>query len=144
MFLHYTDIVKQLKEYNVFLNGSILPGNIEEINMLYHEEPTKIDIELKVRGIHPDVNSVFGNSKTRLEVQGTLENEQGEKEARWVFVGLALKSGFEQGMTTCTINVRFCEHYKDDEEQYYIDILNNIHRIDGVDDLAATRAAIGI
>ena len=74
-----TNIVEQLKEFHVFLNGLILLGNIEEINVPNLEQPTKIDVELKVRGIHPDVNSVFGNSKTRLEVQGTLENDQGEK-----------------------------------------------------------------
>ena len=51
-------------------------------------------------------------------------------------------------MTTCTINVSFCEHHiereEEREEQYYIDILNYIWRISGVDRLAATRAAIEI
>jgi phage tail tube protein FII len=141
-----TNIVEQLKEYNVFLNGKIPLGNIEEINVLHHEQKNKIDVELKVRGIDSDVKSVLVNPNTRLEVRGTLENDQGETvQARWSFVGKVLQPPFKLcGMTTCTINVRFREHYIDDEEQYYIDFFKDIHRIDGVDRLAATRAAIGI
>ena len=142
-----TNIVEQLKEFHVYLKGSILLGNIEEINVLHNEQKNKIDVELKVRGIHPDVNSklVNLNKPLDLKVRGTLENDQGETvQARWSFVGKVLKSGFESGMTTCTINVCFCEHHIDDEEQWYIDILKYIHRIGGVDRLAAIRAAIGI
>ena len=141
-----TNIVEQLKEYNVFLNGEILLVDIEEINVLHNEQKNKIDVELKVRGIHPDVNSKLVNLNTRLEVRGTLENDQGETvQARWSFVGKVLQPPFKLcGMTTCTINVCFCEHHIDDEEQWYIDILKYIHRIGGVDRLAAIRAAIGI
>jgi phage tail tube protein FII len=143
-----TNIVEQLKEFHVYLKGSILLGNIEEINVLHHEQKNKIDVELKVRGIHPDVNSklVNLNKPLDLKVRGTLENDQGETvQARWSFVGKVLQPPFKLcGMTTCTINVRFREHYIDDEEQYYIDFFKDIHRIDGVDRLAATRAAIGI
>ncbi len=151
MFLHYTDIVKQLKEYNVFLNGSILlgkieeilRGDIEEIDVLHQKT---FDVELKVRGIDPDVISVFGNPNTRLEVRGTLENEQGETvQARWVFVGKVLQRPFEfSGMTVFTLKCNFCEHHIDGEEQCYIDTRNCIHRIDGVDRLADIRAALEI
>ena len=86
------------------------------------------------------------NPNTRLEVRGTLENDQGETvQARWSFVGKVLQPPFKLfGMTTCTINVCFCEHHIDDEEQYYIDFFKDIHRINGVDRLAAIRAAIEI
>ena len=60
-FRTHVNIVEQLKEYNVFLNGEILLVDIEEINVLHNEQKNKIDVELKVRGIDSDVKSVLGS-----------------------------------------------------------------------------------
>lgn len=169
-----SNIVQQVKQINAFLNGAILFGNIEEINVpdleLLTEEVrpntdgivdvetglAKMDVELKVRGIQPDVQKAFGSDagepNTRLEVRAALENYQAEVvQASWNFVGLAkmlstdpLQGQSELAMTTITINCNFYEHFVDGEEQHYIDILNDIRRIGGVDRLADIRAAIEI
>ena len=168
------NIVQQVKQINTFLNGSILFGNIEEINVpdieLLTEEVRpntdgivdvetglqKMDVELKVRGIHSEVAQAFGsnagNPNTRLEVRAALENYAAETvQASWNFVGLAkmyatdpLQGRSELAMTTLTINCNFYEHIIDGVEQHYIDILNDIRRIGGVDRLAAIRAAIEV
>lgn len=168
------NIVQQVKQINAFLNGDILFGNIEEINVpdleLLTEEVqpntdgvldvetglSKMDVELKVRGMHPEVASAFGSeageANTRLEVRAALENYQAETiQGSWNFVGLAkmyatdpLQGKSELAMTTLTINCNFYEHFLDGAEQHYIDILNDIRRIGGVDRLADIRAAIEI
>ena len=168
------NIVQQVKQINAFLNGAILFGNIEEINVpdleLQTEEVSpntdgiidvetglaKLDVELKVRGIHAEVASAFGsdagNPTTRLEVRAALENYAGETvRADWTFVGLAkmyttdpLQGRSELAMTTLTINCNFYEHIIDGVEQHHIDILNDIRRSGGVDRLAAIRAAIEV
>ena len=168
------NIVQQVKQINAFLNGDILFGNIEEVNVPDLELTTeevkpntdgtvdvetglaKMDVELKVRGIHPEVQAAFGseagNPNTRLEVRAALENYQAETvSAHWNFVGLAkmlatdpIQGQSELAMTTITINCNFYEHILDGEEQHYIDILNDIRRIGGVDRLTAIRAAIEI
>lgn len=142
-----TNIVKQLKECHVFLNDSILLVDIKEINVPNLEQTTKINVELKVRGDVKSVINPLANPKLlELKVKGTLENDQGETvQVRWSFVGKTLQVPNEFGeMRTFTINVHSCEHHIDGEEQYFIDIPKHIHRIDGVDRLAAIRDAIGI
>ena len=168
------NIVQQVKQINAFLNGAILFGNIDEVNVPDLELATeevrpntdgivdiemglqKLDVELKVRGIQPEVQRAFGsdagNPTTRLEVRAALENNAAETiQASWNFVGLAkmlttdpLQGRSELAMTTLTINCNFYEHIFDGEELHYIDILNDIRRIDGVDRLAAIRAAIEV
>ena len=168
------NIVQQCKQIHAILNGESLFGNIDEINVpdleLQTEEVrpntdgivdvemglAKLDVELKVRGIQPGVQRAFGsaagNPNTRLEVRAALEDYDAEVvQGSWNFVGLAkmlatdpLQGRSELAMTTLTINCNFYEHFFDGEELHYIDIMNDIRRIDGVDRLAAIRAAIEV
>lgn len=168
------NIIQQAKQVHCILNGISLYGNVEEINVADLEMLTeevrpntdgvldvetglsKIDVELKVRGIHADVaaafNSEAGNPNTRLEVLVALENYDAEVvQAKWNFVGLSkmygtdpLQGKSELAMTTLTINCNFYEHILDGEEIFYIDILNNERRIRGVDRLEEIRAAIEV
>ena len=169
-----TNIIQQCKQIHCILNGVSLFGEIDEINVpdleLLTEEVrpnvdgtldvemglAKMDVELKARGIQTELAQAFGseagNPTTRLEVIAALESYQAEVvPAKWNFVGLAkmhatdpLQGRSELPMVTLTINVNFYEHFIDGEEQHYIDVLNDIRRIGGVDRLEAIRNAIEI
>ena len=169
-----TNIVQQAKQIHVILNGVSLFGEVDEINVpdleLLTEEVrpntdgtidvemglAKLDVELKARGIQTELAKAFGsdagNPTTRLEVRAALESYQADAiPATWNFVGLAkihatdpLQGRSELPMTTLTINANFYEHHIDGEEMWYIDVLNDIRRVDGVDRLEAIRNAIEI
>ena len=169
-----TNIVQQCKQIHAILNGVSLFGEIDEINVPDLELETeevrpntdgtidvetglaKMDVELKARGIQTEIAQAFGGGTptTRLEVIAALEDYDGAgtaRPAKWIFVGLAkgystdpLQGRSELPMTTLTINVNFYEHYIDGAEQHYIDILNDIRRIGGVDRLESIRNAIEI
>ena len=167
------NIVQQVKALNAFLNGAILFGNIEEINVPDLELNTEdvqpgtdgmvqvetglalMDVELAVRGIHADVAAAFGSGgepTTRLEVRAALENVQGDTvSATWVFTGLAkmysvdpLQGRSELAQSRLTINCYFYEHVIDGVTIHSIDVMNDVRMINGVDRLASIRDAIGI
>ena len=164
------DLVQQLKRINAFLDGQILLGNIESIDVgevaLATEEyipnvdmpidieqgMEKIDVELKLKGFHAVAARQVGKGTpdTRLEVFGAIQNYDGtEKQIKYNFVGLAtsyqtdaLEGRVTMPMTTVRINCNFYEHWIDGQSQQKLDALNDIREINGVDVLARMRALI--
>ena len=157
------NIVPQCRQINCYLDGKILLGDIEEVNVPDIEMETeevrvgdatvdvetglaKMAVELKGHDIQPAVQEAFaraaGKPNTQLKICATLENDV---QASWKFRGLLtnIPTTF-MPTTTLKLNANFYEHIIDSEEKYYIDILNDIRRIDGKDRLTAIREAIGI
>ena len=169
-----SNVVQQAKALDVLLNGNILFGNIEEFNVpdleLQTEEVrpgtdgiidvetglAKMDVELMVRGIHVDVASAFGGTgepNTRIEARVALENVnvEGAKNLTYTCVGLAkmysedsLQGRGELPKSTLTMNCYYFKKVQDGVTVHEIDVMNDIRMTNGVDRLAAIRAAIGI
>ena len=166
------NIIQQLKQYAVYLDGRILQGNVSEVNIPDLDLETqdvrpntfgtvevstglkKLNVSIKVRGIHPDVASAFdgvnGEPNTRLDIRAALENYQAlTVQAVWEYVGLAktyavepLRGRGELAVSTLVINANAYKHSIAGREIHYIDILNNIMRIRGHDRLAGIRRAL--
>ena len=144
------NIVPQCETINCYLDGNILLGKIEEVNVPDPEEVetglAKMDVELKVRGEGREILAAVGRAAGKpntVEIHATYYREA--QQASWFFRGRPMNiPQTVMSTTTLTLNVNFYEHTIDGEEKYYIDILNYIRRIEENDLLAATREALGI
>ena len=80
-----------------------------------------------------------------LEIRALLKNNYGGTvPASWIFRGRTMNIPLPMPTTTLIFDAVFYKHIIDGEEKYYIDILKTIRRIDGMDQLAAIREALGI
>ena len=140
------NIALQCKDIHVYFDGTLVFGNIEAVNVPDVERcEKKLDVQLKVRGECPEIGPV-GKMKKECEIRGALENDYGEiVQASWKFrLGLMHVPKRFFDTTVFEFNANIYEHVVNGEEKYYIDILNDIRRIDGKDRLTAIREAIGI
>ena len=103
-----------------------------------------LDVELKVRGDVREMLAAYGRAAGKLntlEIQASIENNYGEMvQASWKCRGLPTNIP----TTTLRLRADIYEHIIDGEEKYYIDVLENIRRIWGKDQLAARREILGI
>ena len=144
------NIVPQCRQINCNLDGKILHGDIEEFNVP-DLEILKIDanarcpllnFEMKVRG-YEEILAAVGKAAGKpmqLEIWASIENNYGETgQASWKCRGIPIENIPTTPMPTTTLklNAVFYEHIINGEEKYYIDILNDIRRIDGKDRLTA-------
>ena len=167
------DIVQQLKAVSVIVNGEILLGTVDEVDVPEMELETEevrlggmdgtLDVEtgqvkmeatIKVKGIHKVLAGAWGTGvpNTRIEVRGAREDYDGNvTPVKYLMVGLAtmynhadaLQGRGELPTTELKINPNFYQHEIDGEVIHTIDILNMIREVEGNDRLAAIRAAIG-
>ena len=147
------NIVPQCKEIDVFLDGNSLHGDIEEFNVPDLEILTidanarcpLLNFELKVQGdgleILKAVGKAAGKPNLQLEIRASIKHNYGETvPASWKCRGLPTNIP----TTTLRLRADIYEHIIDGEEKYYIDVLENIRRIWGKDQLAARREILGI
>ena len=167
------DVIQQLKAVSVTVDGEILLGSVNEVDIPDLELETEeirlsgmdgtIDVEtgqvkmestISVKGIHRALAVSWGKGvpNTRVEVRGARENYDGSVSAiKYVMVGLvtmythaeALQGRGELPTTEININPNFYEHTIDGEVVQSIDVLNMVREIEGTDRLAEIRAAIG-
>ena len=153
------NIVPQCKNLSCYIDGKILFEKIEMFNVPDLElllidanvDTPNLDVSLKIRGDKREILNALrrplGNRRLELEIRAAVENNYGESvNAKWKCVGTI---GDVSEMLTGTISlnlddVHVYEHIIDGEEKYYIDIPQYIRRVDGVDQLAAIRKALGI
>ena len=167
------DILQQVKAVSVDVNGQILLGIIEELDIADMELETeevrlggmdgtvevetgqmKMDTTIKLKGIHKVLAAAWGTGvpDTKIIVRGAIEDYDGTvSPVQYTMIGLAtayrhgdtLKGRGELPTTELVLNANFYEHKIDGETIQKIDFLNMIREIDGTDRLAAIRAAIG-
>lgn len=167
------NVIQQLKAVSLFVNGEILLGVTDEVDIPEMELETeevrlggmdgKVVVEtgqelmectIKVKGIHKVLAGAWGTGvpNTRIEVRGAREDYDGVvTQVKYLMVGLAtmynhadpLQGRGELPTTELKINPNFYEHEIDGEVIQSIDILNMVREIEGADRLAEIRAAIG-
>ena len=134
------NLVLLCKEIHCYLDGKILHVDIKEVNVPDLENLTNsapLNVELKAQRIDLQSAGAFGrlmgSRNTRWEFRGSLEYEGETVLACWKFRGMPLNVPTIFRPIILKFNADFYEHIIDGEEKYYIDILKNIRRIDGVD-----------
>ena len=147
------NIVPQCKEIEVLLDGNSLRGDIEEFNVP-DLEILKIganaccpplNFELKVRGEWREILAAVGKPNLQLEIRASIKDNYGEMvPASWKCRGRPMNIPTPSMSTTLKLNAHFYEHIIDGEEKYYIDILKQIRRVDGVDHRKKSRELIGL
>ena len=167
------NLVQQLKAISLFVNGIILIGVIQKVDVPEMELETdtvrlggmdgEVDIEtgqakmectIQLRGIHKVLAAAWGTGvpDTKIEVRGAREDFDGTvTPVRYEMIGLAtayrhsdsLEGRGELPSTELMITPHYYKHEVDGEVVQEIDVLNMIREIDGTDRLAAIRAAIG-
>ena len=143
------NIVPQYRQINCNLDGKILYEKIEEFNVPDLKDANAcplLNFELKVRGYEEILAAVgkaagkAAGNPMQLEIWASIENNYGETgQASWKCRGIPIEDIPTTPMPTTTLklNAVFYEHIINGEEKYYIDILNDIRRIDGKDRLTA-------
>ena len=166
------NIAHQFKALNAYVDGQSYLGRVDEfepVNLQIETEGFRaggmdvevpldtgmeqMEINLKLRGVHRQTLEQFGKatSDTRIEVRGALEDYDGNvTQISYNMVGMitelptdAIQGRGEVPMTTITMGLNFYEIKVDGDEVIYIDALNMVRRINGVDRLADIRTAIG-
>ena len=151
------NIVPQCNQLLCYIDGKILHGDIEEFNVpdleiLKIDADARIpplDVELKVRG-YEEILAAVGKAAGKpmqLEIQASIENNYGETvPASWKCHGksMDIPTPFMPTTTLKLNGAHFYEHIIDGEEKYYIDILKQIRRVDGVDHRKKSRELIGL
>jgi len=167
------DVLQQLKAVSLYINGEILLGVIDEIDIPDVELETeevrlggmdgyieietgqqKMECTMKLKGIHKVLASAWGTGvpDTKVEVRGAREDYDGNVTAvKYLMTGLAtayrhgdaFQGRGELPTTELVLNVHTYEHTIDGDVSQKIDFLNMIREIDGDDRLADIRAAIG-
>lgn len=90
-----------------------------------------------------------------LMFRGNLETYEGSQRVAQVPYKCIMKAGFkninpgsmkqhDNVETESTLNVTYCKLEIDNQVIFEIDVLNNIHKVDGVDILSTYRANLGI
>lgn len=161
---------RTFKNLNLFINGLGYAGKVKEVTppklTLKTEEyrgggmdaPVELDMGMEALIANwalPDYNTemarTFGKDGTQLVMRGAYADEQGQTTA--VVITLTgktkeLDSGsWKPGEAAEYKGVSTCTYYKleiDGAIIHEIDIPNMVRIIDGVDQLAAQRAALGI
>lgn len=91
------------------------------------------------------LGTTFRVQNTQLKIQASINDNYGALvQASWTFHGLQINVPAWLMPAEVSFNAHFYEHIIDGQEKYYIDIFKHIRRIDGVDQLADVRAALGI
>jgi P2 family phage contractile tail tube protein len=114
----------------------------------------KMEAEYGFAEYRQDLLSMWGllGQTVTFILTGSMENETGDvTPIVGTLTGVCKmsdsgdwKSGGEKSELKLTMAVRFYQLFVDSVETYYIDVENCIRRINGVDQLAARRQALGI
>ena len=150
------NIVPQCETISCRLDGNILLGDIEEVNVpdleIFTINPNAhfpaLNVELKVRGAWREMFAAVGRGAgkphTQLEIQASIRNDYGMMaQASWKCRGLLLNMPTPpMPVTALRLNAHVYEHIIDGKEKYYIDILKYIRRINGKDQLAEIRKGL--
>lgn len=129
------------------MNGSVeLPSGID-----------KMESKIKFNAPYARVMKLAANpyESHTLMFRGNLETYEGAQRVGQVPYKCVMKAGFknvnpgsmkqhDNVEMESMLNVTYCKLEIDNEEIFEIDVLNNIHKVDGVDILAVYRANLGI
>ena len=167
------DVIQQLKSVSVTVNGEILLGVVDKVDIPEMELETEevrlggMDTYLKVetgqsamectvtlKGIHSVLATAWGTGvpDTRIEVRGAREDYNGNvTQVKYIMVGLAtayrhadaLEGRGELPTTELVINPNYYEHSIDGQVEQKIDVLNMIREVAGNDRLERIREVIG-
>ena len=148
------NIVPQCNRIECYIDGKILYEKIEEFNVPDLEIFTidanarcpLLNFELKVRGDGHEILEAVGKPNLQLEIRASIKHNYRETvPASWKCRGLPMNIPTPfMPPTTLKLNAHFYEHIIDGEEKYYIDILKDIRRVDGVDHRKKYRELIGL
>jgi hypothetical protein len=129
------------------MNGSVeLPSGID-----------KMEAKIKFNAPYANAMKLAANpyEMHSLMFRGSLETYEGSQRVNQVPYKCVMKAGFKNVNTgnmkqhdnvemESTLNVTYCKLEIDGEEIFEVDVLNNIHKVDGVDILATYRQNLGI
>ena len=134
---------QQCGKASCYLDGKVLLGDIEEINLPDIDPETvrpyeTIDVELKGR----DIQSVPKKPKAQLEIRLPIKDDV---QAIWRFWGrLTCKQDTLTLATTLKVEAVVYKHTINGEEKHYIDAADYVCRINGEDLWAKDREMLGI
>ncbi len=114
----------------------------------------KLDVEYTLFSVDPASMTLFGlypGNLVPLDIYGHLVGESGASRRVWAHMDcmlikcdLGTWTPGKRAMLKVHANVRFMQLMHGNQEIYYIDIVNGIRRINGVDITADMRANLGI
>lgn len=162
-----------LKNFNLFVDGRGYAGNVEELqlpNMALKVDDfraggmdssvaldmgqEKMEFSATLTGFDLDVLKLWGVSTSNIKqfiARGALEDIDGTVTPVAAYIGGTIRSlelgAFKAGDKSTlklTVDVRTYRYEQDGQEIYNIDIENMVRTINGVDQLKAKRAALGI
>lgn len=164
---------KILKNFNLYFDGNDFVGQVDEFtppNLSIKEEDyraggmdapisidmgmEKMDTDFTLNGYSSDVLTRFGIAEGQtvpLVGRGALEDINGNITAVVITMTGTIKSiesgawkPGEKSTLKVSMNLRYYKYVMASETLHEIDVLNYIRKINGVDQLAETRTAMGI
>lgn len=164
---------KQLKNFNLFVDGRGKAGNIEDLTLPKLSIKTedfraggmdssiaidmgmeKLELSFTLTEFDADVLKLWGlvqNASKQFTIRGALESLDGSVDALVINAAGTVKeidfSAFKAGDKSTlkiTVDLRSYRYEQAGQEIYNIDIQNMVRTINGVDQLQARRQAIGV
>lgn len=165
-------IPKVLKNFNLFVDGNGFAGLVEEVTLpklnlkmtdLYNGGmDAPIDLEMGMEKLecsftlseyNPDVIKQFGlrdGAQVSLSMRGGLDDESGVKPVvvnltgAWKELDMGGWKAGEKAPLNANVTLRYYKLAIDSQDLIEVDVTNMVRIIDGTDQLAEMRAAIGL